>query len=78
MFSSKVESNHPFGAELEKVNELAEEFSVKDPVVLDEEEEFLIVHGLRRFGAEEYVFEIQGLFGGVFEDSVVPMGEGWI
>jgi len=78
MFSNKVESSHPFGPELEQVNELAEEFSIKDPVVMDEEEEFLMSHGLRRFGAEEYTSEIQGLFASVFEENVVPMGEGWI
>jgi len=78
MFAGKVESNHPFGKELEQVNELAEEFGVSDVAVFDEEEEYLVSHGLMKFGAEDYVTEIQGLFGGVFEDKLLPVGSGWI
>ncbi|MCJ1373030.1 hypothetical protein MMC20_004256 [Loxospora ochrophaea] len=77
MFSAKPDADHPFGAELAQVNELAEEFA-KDTIVLDEEEQFLMSQGLKKFGAEDYVMEIQGLFGGVFEDRLLPMGAGWI
>jgi len=64
MFSNQPEPNHPFGAELTKVNELAEEIGARDVLILDDEEQFLTERGLYKFGAEEYVDEIQGLFGG--------------
>ena len=78
MFSAKPEPNHPFEAELAQVNELAEEFGVKGITVWDEEEQFLVEHGLQKFGVEDYVMEIQGLFGGVFDDKSFPMTAGWI
>jgi hypothetical protein len=73
MFAGKVESNHPFGKELEQVNELAEEFGVSDVAVFDEEED-LVSHGLMKFGAEDYVTEIQGLFGEFSKTNCSPVG----
>ncbi|KAI9842364.1 MAG: hypothetical protein M1837_007284 [Sclerophora amabilis] len=70
-------SLHPFSRELEQVNELAEEFGVQDSMV-DEEEQILMRKGLKKFPAQDYVLEIQGLFGGVFEDRLLPLGSGWI
>ena len=78
MFSDKPEANHPFGAELEQVNELAEEIGARDVMILDDEEMFLVSHGLQKFGVEEYVDEIQGLFGGGFGNPFSPFGAGWI
>lgn len=78
MFSSKLESSHPFGAELAQVNELAEEYSQKDVAIWDEEEQYLVSNGFQKFGVEDYVTEIQGLFGGVFDDRSFPMAAGWI
>ena len=78
MFSSKPEVNHPFGAELEQVNELAEAIGARDVMILDDEEMFLMSHGLQKFGAEEYVDEIQGLFGVGFSNPFGPFGAGWI
>ncbi|MCJ1411584.1 hypothetical protein MMC19_005674 [Ptychographa xylographoides] len=78
MFSSKPEANHPFGAELTQVNELAEEFGVHNVTVRDDEEQFLIENGLQKFTVDDYVDEIQGLFGGVFDDRSFPMSAGWI
>ena len=77
MFSGKAEPNHPFGKELEQVNELAEEFGISDVTVLNEEE-YLMSNGLIKYGAEDYMVEIQELLGGVFEDKLLPMGSGWI
>lgn len=77
MFSGKLDG-HPFGAELAQVNELAEEFGSKNVRIYDEEEQFLIENGLQKFGAEDYMMEIQGLFGGVFDDRSFPMRAGWI
>jgi len=78
LFSTKPDANHPFGAELAQVHELVEEFGSKDVTIWDEEEQFLMEHGLQKFGAEDYVMEIQGLFGGVFDDRAFPMSAGWI
>jgi len=75
MFSPQGE--HPFGAELEQVNELAEEFGISADV-WDEEEQLLREKGLRKFRAEDYMLEIQGLWGGVFEDKLISTGPGWI
>jgi hypothetical protein len=69
---------HPFGKELAQVNEVAEEFGVTKPMV-DEEERILMAKGLQKFGAADYLAEIQGLCGGgVFEDMLMPMGSAWI
>jgi hypothetical protein len=70
-------SEHPFGAELEQVNELAEEFGISSKV-LDEEEQILREKGLRKFKAEDYMMEILPLWGGVFEDELMPLSPGWI
>jgi len=79
--ASVVDNANPFSAELEQVKELAEEFAPKgdrgEPIILDDEEQFLFTHGLSKFRAEDYAAEIQGLFGGVFDEPVRPAGEGW-
>jgi len=67
---------HPFGRELEQVNELVEEFS--EAGVLEKEERIMQKRGLRKFLAEDYAMEIQDLFGGVFEDQLPVLGVGWI
>lgn len=82
MFSANVEENnavsHPFGKELAQVNEVAEEFGIRESVV-DEEEKILLEKGLMKFGAADYLAEIQDLCGGgVFEDMLLPMGNAWI
>lgn len=76
MFNENVDPAHPFGKELEQVNELAEEYGVRDSVV--DETQILSTKGLHRFAAEDYVLEIEGLFGGVFEDTTYGLSVGWI
>ncbi|KAI1750978.1 hypothetical protein F4782DRAFT_507487 [Xylaria castorea] len=57
-----TESQHPFGQELAKVSELAEELGVKDKLQnIDDEEEQLIAKGLLKFKAEDYLAEIHEL-----------------
>ncbi|KAI9887061.1 MAG: hypothetical protein M1823_001133 [Watsoniomyces obsoletus] len=68
---------HPFGRELEQVDEVAEEFGVRGSV-LQEEERWLREQGLRKFSAQDYIAEIEALFGGVFEDRLPPAGSSWI
>lgn len=78
MFSSKPEPDHPFGAELTKVNELAEEIGARNVLIIDDEEQFLVEHGLCKFGAEDYVDEIQGLFGGSYNNPFSSFNAVWI
>jgi len=54
-------ASHPFGNELAQVSELAEEFGGHVHIV-DEEERELMSRGLLKFGADEYMSEIQGFF----------------
>ncbi|KAL6715747.1 hypothetical protein ACLMJK_006708 [Lecanora helva] len=75
MFTNQPEPDHPFGAELTKVNELAEEIGARNVLVVDEEERYLMEHGLCKFGAEDYMGEIQGLFGGAHNN---PFSLSWI
>jgi len=77
-FSTQPESGHPFGAELAQVNEVAEKFNARDVIILDEEEQYLQSHGLRKFGAEEYLDEIQGLFGGSYNNPFSLFTPVWI
>lgn len=67
--------SNPFGAELAKVSEIAEEFGLKG--VGDFEEEFMYSHGLQKFGADDYLREI-GSFGGVFNNELPRLNPGWI
>ena len=77
MTSSKPPSNHPFGAEIVQVHEVAEKFGARD-VILDEEEQFLINNGLCKFAADDYVDEIQSLFGGSYNNPFSPFSPVWI
>jgi len=78
MFSNKPEPDHPFGAELAKVNELAEEIGARNVLILDDEEQFLVERGLCKFVAEDYVDEIQGLFGGICNNPFSSFNAVWI
>ena len=56
-------AEHPFGAELAQVKELAEEFGRSgDVTVVDEETQYLLDNGFGCFGAHDYILEIQPLF----------------
>lgn len=77
-FSTQPESGHPFGAELSQVNEVAEKFNATNVIILDEEEQYLQNNGLCKFGAEEYVHEIHGLFGGNYNNPFSPFTPIWI
>ena len=70
--------DHPFGAEIAQVNEVAEKFGTREAMILDEEEQFLMNHGLCKFQAEDYVDEIQSLFGGSYNNPFSPYAPVWI
>lgn len=59
--------SHPFSKELEQVNEVAEEFGI--PHVLDEEEVYLSQRGLHKFDVEDYLLEVEELYGSIFNDK---------
>ena len=78
MFSHKPEADHPFGPELTKVNELAEEIGARDVLILDEEEQYLMSNGFCKFGAEDYLEEIMGLFGSSYNNPFSKDSPVWI
>lgn len=64
-------AEHPFSRELDKVNEVAEDFGALK--LLEEEEQILINKGLKKFSLDDYLCEIEELYGGVFDDNVGPL-----
>lgn len=66
---------HPFGKELEQVNEVAEEFGA---MMGDDEERALMSKGYHKFSVEDYLFDIQELHDSIFGDEVRPAGQLWI
>ena len=77
IFAGAADPSHPFGKELAQVYEVAEEFGATS-TWLDEEELALLSQGLMKFGVEDYINEITGLYGGVFEDQHVPTADAWL
>ncbi|KAK2738510.1 hypothetical protein FQN57_007025 [Myotisia sp. PD_48] len=68
-----VDLSHPFGKELEQVNEVAEEFA-GGQLVVDEDERALAERGLRKVAVDEYLFEVDQFYRYIFPDErrVVP------
>lgn len=71
MFSQKVSepSSHPFSRELAKVEEVAERFGATT-AILDDEENEMMAKGLQKFSVDDYLAEITGLTGGVYDDRL--------
>ncbi|KLJ08987.1 hypothetical protein EMPG_15585 [Blastomyces silverae] len=67
---STTQQPHPFGKELEQVNEVAEEFATVRNAVIVEEEQTLVEKGLYKFTVEDYIMEIEGLYRSIFDDVV--------
>ncbi|KAL8703460.1 MAG: hypothetical protein Q9201_003365 [Fulgogasparrea decipioides] len=79
MFSSNPEADHPFGAELAQVDELAEEMVANEATMLNEEEQYLVDHGLCKFTANDYLDELQSYFGvGALGNPYSPFNAAWI
>ncbi|KAL8993997.1 MAG: hypothetical protein Q9169_005928 [Polycauliona sp. 2 TL-2023] len=79
MFSTNPEADHPFGAELAQVNEMAEEIGANENTMADEEEQYLIDNGLCKFSVNDYLDEIQGYLGaGAFGNPYSPFSAAWI
>ncbi|EZG08876.1 hypothetical protein H106_02059 [Trichophyton rubrum CBS 735.88] len=60
---------HPFGKELEQVNEVAEEFSAGQ-LFRDEDEKILVARGLVKVDVVEYLEEVKGVYAYVFGGDV--------
>jgi len=75
---SVVDPSHPFGKELEQLNEVAEEFGA---VAISSETEMDLFsmqqYGLSKFCASEYLMEIQPLYTNIFGDEL-SVGMAWI
>jgi len=67
---SPSENAHPFGRELARVDKVAEGFGAAG-MVLDDEEQEMLSKGLRKFTVEDYVAEITGFTGGIYEDKIM-------
>ena len=63
------EDHHPFGAELAKVTELAEEIGGEG--IMDEDEHYLASRGLLNVTADDYINDIVAFFG---DHSMNPFG----
>lgn len=72
-----TDPSHPFVKELAQVNEVAEEFGMVSASLIKEEQD-LISRGLRKFGVEDYLEEILGVSGGVYEGQLGPMANPWV
>ncbi|KAJ5235775.1 uncharacterized protein N7469_004943 [Penicillium citrinum] len=68
--------SHPFSKELEQVNEVAEEFGASP--LMDEEERTLRRKGLKKFTVDDYLTEIQDLYGSIFDDKLGPLATSWL
>ncbi|KAL4884374.1 hypothetical protein BJY04DRAFT_7473 [Aspergillus karnatakaensis] len=62
---------HPFGKELEQVNEVVEEFG--GAPLFDEEERLLHSKGLKKYSVDDYLVEIEDLYGSIFNDRLGPI-----
>ncbi|KAI4252317.1 MAG: hypothetical protein LQ352_004368 [Teloschistes flavicans] len=78
MFSSNPEADHPFGAELAQVDELAEEIVANEATMLDEEERYMLNNSLCTFTAGDYMDEIQGYFAAsAYGNPLNPFTTSW-
>lgn len=81
--SSDVDPSHPFGRELEQLNEVVEELgtTIRD-VALDEDTRHMREKGLARFCAADYLAEIAPLAARTYKSKVstapTPMNATWI
>lgn len=76
--SFEPEEAHPFGKELEQVNEVAEEFGGSTRG-LNEEENILLRKGLKKFTVNDYLAEVDNVYGSIFDDQLGPISAGpWL
>lgn len=79
MFKGTIEEGHPFGKELEQLNEVVEEFGgVVMDVEMEEDIASMSQKGLAKLRATDYLDEIQPLYSGLFESRYLSMPTAWI
>ncbi|CAI7570102.1 unnamed protein product [Penicillium discolor] len=72
---SHTKRSHQELAHKRSVNEVVEEFGGLN--MLDDEERILYAKGLRKFSVEDYLAEVEELYGSIFEDTRGPMTTSW-
>lgn len=79
IFKGLNEDSHPFGKELEQLNEVAEEFggAVRD-AEMEADLALMAEKGLARFCAADYLSTIQPLFGNRFDSPRAAAPMAWI
>jgi len=78
MFKNTVDE-HPFGKELEQLNEVVEEFGgVARDAEMEEDVAVMAKLGLGRFRPTDYLSEIQPLFTSLFETRYLAAPTAWI
>lgn len=77
IFGTADSNAHPFGRELAKVSEVAEDFGAASSFMVDEEQEILN-KGLFKYSVDDYINEIAGMYGGVYEGQLGPMANPWV
>ena len=73
-----TENNHPFGAELAKVAELAEEIGGSNALIRDEDERYLVSCGLQKWTAHDYVDDLASYFGNTSMNPFLGSASAWI
>jgi hypothetical protein len=79
IFKGLTEDSHPFGKELEQLNEVAEEFggAVRD-AEMEADLAFMAERGLVRFCATDYLQVVQPLYSNLFESKRTAAPMAWI
>jgi hypothetical protein len=78
-FKGTVELNHPFGKELEQLNEVAEELNgVVADATIEQDVIYMRNHGLAKFSADDYMALVMPLYSGMFDKRIAQVQAGWI
>jgi hypothetical protein len=80
MFRATVaDTHHPFGKELEQLDEIAEEFGGVVRDAAREADMRVMKHrGLKKFCADDYMSDLTGLFAHYFPAPMAAKPVGWI
>lgn len=73
-----TENSHPFGAELAKVTELAEEIGGSNVMIQGEDEQYLVSRGLHKWTEHDYVDDLASYFGNTSMNPFIGSASAWI
>ena len=71
-------NNHPFGAELAKVTELAEEIGGSNAMIQGEDEQYIVSRGLHSWTQYDYVDDLASYFGNNAMNPFLGAASAWI